>query len=378
MHTLAARIARFLFRTRPVRRRVAPALSALTLAMLTPPAHAWDGHGHRIITRVAMEGLDPSMPAWLRAEEAIAACEDYSRTPDRWRGVKVAQLKHINDPDHYIDIEDLAPHALSLRTMPQLRHEYVKAIAAARAKPDFAGEPIDAKKDFAKTLELPGLLPISTMEAYAKVVAAFRTYRIVEAINQPSRQTQLTNAKWNAYVHIGILSHFVGDAAQPLHTTRHYNGWIGDNPQGFTTDKKFHAYIDGGVLAHHKIREDDLRPLADFARTLSAEDLWNEVLTHIERSHAKMVATYEMQKSGALQQQAGKSFIVERLGDASGMLSALIEAAWIEAAPTPKDLEDIVRFEGAPDQTAPKPTGTPQPPAPPAAMPSANPGSAPK
>jgi len=44
------------------------------------------------------------------------------------------------------------------------------------------------------------------------------------------------------------MGHFVGDGAQPLHTTKHYNGWVGENPKGFTTQTTFHAWIDGGYF----------------------------------------------------------------------------------------------------------------------------------
>ena len=52
---------------------------------------------------------------------------------------------------------------------------------------------------------------------------------------------------------MGILAHFVGDAAQPLHTTKHHHGWKGDNPNGYTTENSIHAYIDGGVIKTQRI-----------------------------------------------------------------------------------------------------------------------------
>ena len=45
---------------------------------------------------------------------------------------------------------------------------------------------------------------------------------------------------------MGVMGHYVGDATQPLHTTKHYNGWVGDNPEGYTTSRKIHSWIDGG------------------------------------------------------------------------------------------------------------------------------------
>jgi hypothetical protein len=45
--------------------------------------------------------------------------------------------------------------------------------------------------------------------------------------------------------HMGLMSHYVGDTAQPLHTTKHHHGWVGDNPQSYSTAEDFHAHIDG-------------------------------------------------------------------------------------------------------------------------------------
>ena len=39
-------------------------------------------------------------------------------------------------------------------------------------------------------------------------------------------------------MHIEVV---VGDAAQPLHTTRHHHGWVGDNPFIFLDTAKIRA-----------------------------------------------------------------------------------------------------------------------------------------
>ena len=56
---------------------------------------------------------------------------------------------------------------------------------------------------------------------------------------------EISNAQANVIYRMGILSHFVGDASQPLHTTKHYNGWVGNNPKQYTTRRSFHSWIDG-------------------------------------------------------------------------------------------------------------------------------------
>jgi hypothetical protein len=324
--------------------------ASLALACSASTALAWDGAGHRMITRVALGGLREELPAWLKDEQTALACSDMSQQPDRWRSVRVPQLTHLNNPDHYIDIDDLPQLGMTLRTMPQLRHEYVKLISLARAKPDFAGAPINEAKDVAKTDEYPGFLPIATMETYGKVVGAMKSVRTLELLHKQSptsaaREAQIEAAKWNARVHIGQLAHYAGDTSQPLHTTKHHHGWIGENPNNYTTDRGIHSYIDGDILKLHNITDADLIAKATFDKDLDRDDLWGETLSAIERSFAQVEPLYALHKSGELQQEKGKAFIVERLADSASQLSALIEAAWMEAAPTPKEVEDMARFE---------------------------------
>ncbi len=330
---------------------IAFAISALSAVHLV---HAWDGSGHRMIARVALEGLSADMPPWLKDEDTLTTSVDLSQQPDRWRSVKVAQLKHVNDPDHYIDVEDLEPLGMTLRTMPPLRHEFVKQVTLARARSDFKGQPINAAQDNAKTAEYPGFLPQATLENYGRLVGAFRMERMFETMKDGStkdggtKDGQIEGARWNARVQIGILAHFVGDTAQPLHTTKHHHGWVGENPNGYTTDRKIHAYIDGEILRLHAIKAEDIAAKADFERRLKGNDLWGETLTYIERSFKEVEPLYTLKKSGDLEKEPGKQFIVERLADASSQLSALIEAAWAEAAPAAKDIDDLKKFEDIP------------------------------
>jgi hypothetical protein len=332
--------------------------SVLGLAGLLPsPALAWDGAGHRMITRVALANLREEMPAWLRDDTTEFASSDMSQTPDRWRSVRVPQLTHLNNPDHYLDVDDLVPLGMTLRTMPALRHEYVKQITLARAKPDFAGEPINEAKDVAKTDEYPGFLPIATLETYGKLVGAFKVVRTLEELaKQPGasdatsgrRARQIEAAQWAARVHLGQLAHYVGDTSQPLHTTKHHHGWVGENPKAYTTDRGIHSYIDGDILKLHDINDADLAKAADFSRELNLDDIWGETLGAIERSFAQVDPLYAMHQSGELQQEKGKAFIVERLADSAAQLNAIVEAAWMQAAPTPKEVSDMTRYEESP------------------------------
>jgi len=320
------------------------------VALVSPAAFAWDATGHRLIAALAIEGMGRGAPDWIRGETEARIIADGAATPDRWRESKVGQLKHLNDPDHYLDVEYLEPLGLTLETMPRLRYEYVKTCAAAREKggEGFVGKPVNPKRDMAKTDEWPGFLPYSISEQYAKVQNAMLHARILEELNEPRRAAQLAGAREMARAQMGILAHYVGDAAQPLHTTKHFNGWVGKNPGKFTSRAKFHSYIDGGVSRTHGITAETVRPACDFGKDagVDAMDPWPAAIEHIGRSFGRMEPLYTLERDGTLDGPEGKAFIVERLADGATTLSALYRAAWESSKPTSKDLGAFTNWDG--------------------------------
>lgn len=364
-------------RRTPTFRYFGPVGAILAMAVMAP-AHAWDAAGHRLIARLALEGMaarvGDSLPAWLREEPRRAMIADQSVTPDRWRNVKTPQLTHLNNPDHYLDVDQLEEFGLTLRTLPALRHEAVRVLHEARRGPGFTGKPVNARLDPVHVQEYPGFLPHATLENYAKIVSALRTVRIIERLNDPRRAHQLEMAKISAMYSMGIMAHYVGDASQPLHTTLHHHGWKGDNPKGYSTEYGIHAYIDGGVIRLHKIRDDDVRPFCKPPTASAANpttttpttapatpgnagparegkgppglEAWETVLGELERSFAQVEPLYDLHKRGEFERDTGKKFIAERLADGADTLAALYAQAWEESTPSQKDIDDFVRYDG--------------------------------
>lgn len=316
-----------------------------TVLPFASPARAWDGQGHRLVTQIAMDGvrLDPLMPSWLGEPAAMQRAMYQAVEPDRWRSQRTPALTHINNPDHYIDIEDLEPFGVTLDTMPNLRSEYIRQLAVAKAQHPERFTHYDPALDPFRDKEFPGFVAHSILEQYAKLQSSFRTLRTIDAAGIEGRAAQLEQARANVLYHIGVLSHFVADAAQPLHTTQHFNGWssLAPNPHGYTTSTRFHAYIDGGVVELHHIDYASLRPLASFDRCVSGDHPWDDIIAHLKRSFAHVEDLYRMEKDGTLDQEAGKKLIEERLLDGSSMLYALIRAAWETSEP---DGGEIRRF----------------------------------
>lgn len=340
---------------------------AAAMLMFTSPAGAWDCHGHRAITLLGMDafaGQAPDMPAWLKPETARMMAASSSCEPDRFRAIRApVYLAHENNPDHYIDVEKLAQFGLTLETVPPLRYEYLRAMAIAKHEHPENVEPYNEKMDFTRSQEWPGYGPHAVMEAHGKLTSAFKTVRTLERLDDESRAAQLEAARAHAIHQMGVLSHFVGDLAQPLHTTEHHHGWVGPNPEGFTTDRKIHAFIDGEILIIHQLDYDTLKPGFAPAVKVDAGDAWRDVLAHIQRSHDQVRPLYAMFKSGELEKEAGKAMISERLRDGGATLGAMYASAWNASRIDDKDVADFVKYDrwegirgAAPDPEArPKP-----------------------
>jgi hypothetical protein len=206
-------------------------------------------------------------------------------------------------------------------------------------------KPYNELMDPARQQEWPGFAAHACMEQFAKLTADFKTWRILERLDDPTRQPQRDAARANILFDMGYLSHFIGDLAQPLHTTSHHHGWVGDNPRGFTTDRRFHAYIDGDILVTHRLEYESLKPGIVFDREVDAADPWTDVIEHIRRSHDRVTPLYELQKTGELEREAGKAFITERLQDAGRMLAAMYAAAWKASEITETEVSDFIRYD---------------------------------
>lgn len=326
--------------------RTPAAIAAIALAAST--TFAWDCNGHRAITLLGLDGLAaaaPDAPRFLLDETARVMAASNACNPDRYRAVRSGYMAHENNPEHYLDVEDLEQFGLTLDTVPPLRSEYLRAMIIAKHEHPENVKPYNELMDPARQQEWPGFAAHACMEQFAKLTADFKTWRILERIEDPTRQPQRDAARANILFDLGYLSHFVGDLAQPLHTTTHHHGWVGDNPHGFTVDRKFHAYIDGDILVTHRLEYESLKPGIVFDRTADVADPWKDIIQHIRRSFDQVTPLYQLQKSGELEQAPGKAFIIERLQDGGRMLAAMYAAAWKASEISDNDVKDFIRYD---------------------------------
>jgi hypothetical protein len=328
----------------------------LILGAAVKPADGWNAHGHRTITYLALDGLTPDMPAWIREPQYTARIADQSNEPDRWRSTRRTAIQHEANPEHYLNVEDLEAFGLTLLDLPRHRYEYFRAMALARHQHPDRFRPVEGR-DEDKTREWPGFLAHAIAEHHAKLQASFFTLRVLEILSEPARALEVEQARSNVIYHMGILSHFVGDAAQPLHVTKHHHGWVGENPAGYTREYGFHSYIDGRILEIHRLSFDTLhRRVRYFA--IDDADPWAQILAFIGRSAAEVEPLYILQKTGDLERSPGEAFIAARLADGGAMLAALYRSAWVASVPTDRDVSAFKRFSGrptpVPDLTMPR------------------------
>lgn len=334
--------------------------SGLIAAVLAAPAAAWDAAGHRMITYLALDGLPADAPAWLREPNVRHRIAYQSSEPDRWRGSRIIYLAHENSPEHYLDVEELAMFGLTLDTLPNLRAEYLRAMIISKHEhPELVTKEFDPEKNPPRDKEWPGFLPHAICEHYSKLSSSFATLRTLEKIGDPNRAFQVEQARENIIYHMGILSHFVGDAAQPLHTTMHFNGWAGPNPEGYTTAKSFHSFIDGGLIEKFGLTVADLRPGMKYELKVELRDPWADTIRYIGASHRLVEPLYRLDRDKRLTESEGRELITGQLRTAGAMLAAYYGAAYKAGVVDDKAIEDFKRFDNLKPEQLPGATSQP-------------------
>ena len=151
-------------------------------------------------------------------------------------------------------------------------------------------------------------MPWSINEHYLKLVSS--TSPICKSSRTMGTPEEITNASQCGVSH-GHSQPFCGDAAQPLHTTEHFNGWTGENPKGYTTSRRFHSWVDGGFF---KATTDpdraaitkQLNPAALLMRPASrdlASGQFQAVIDYILEQHRLVEPLYQLDKTGKLSKE---------------------------------------------------------------------------
>lgn len=277
-------------------------LASLWFAFLAVlPLHAWDYEGHRTVNLLALASLPTNFPAALRDAAAQERVGFLAGEADRWRNTTDRPLRHFNGLDHYFDMEDLDTYGIATANVSHFRYEFTAQLGVIRAKQPEKFPADD--KDLDRTRHMPGFLPWAIMENYSKLKSGFSYLKVYEEMGTPEEVAQ---ARQNILYIMGVMGHYVGDATQPLHTTKHFNGWVGANPKGYATNKTFHSWIDGGYLRKVGGLKDaelraKLRPATNLNTLVSGnDDVFPLLMRFIAEQHKLVEPLYEMNKDGRL------------------------------------------------------------------------------
>ena len=305
-------------------KRIALAAVAM-LAVAVPAAQvdAWGSTGHRMIGVAAVRALPDSLPAFIRGMDAAAEVGEISREPDRSKG---AGQPHDRERDtaHFVDMDDtghiMTANGLSIDALPNLKSEYDAQLLAAGIKVDDAG-----------------YLPYAIMDGWQQLVRDFAYWRVLNAIEQ--RETDPAKRAWYREDRLrrealtrrdmGVLSHYVGDGSQPLHTSIHFNGW-GDypNPEGFTNSRQTHGTFEGGFIRRN-VRLDRVEA-AMAAPMLEGFEMKRSIVNYLKTGVGQVVPFYTLEKAGAFAEgdARGVAFATERVAAGAAELRDLTILAW--------------------------------------------------
>jgi len=293
------------------------ALTAATSSLGLRERALWGEAGHRITARAAVAALPAQMPQFFH--DAAPQLAYLNPEPDRWRSRDEsrldAALEGATAPDHFLDLEMIPELRRAGMLASKDRYAFADSLRAAKVDPSAAGA-----------------LPFAMLEVTQRLRVAFRQWR---------RAPNDTERRWieaRIINDAGILGHYVADGSNPAHTTIHYNGWVGANPNGYATDNRFHGRFESAFV-QSRVKLDDVQPgvRAD-ARVFPS--LRPAITTYFMQTHGELERLYQLDKAspfGAEQQGVEhKAFAAARLAAGATMLRDLWWTAWMTSADVPR------------------------------------------
>jgi hypothetical protein len=275
---------------------------------------AWGKYGHQMINRLAGAALPTDVPKFLRSKRTLDALAYYAPEPDRWGSPTEPELKAAQEPEHFIDLE----YADLVGELPRQRYDFVRALATAQlAHPDLPLLP-----------EQVGLQPYVATEVWQRLKTSMREYRM---LNRAKHNTKPVEHEI-AFL-AGWLGHYVADASQPLHTSFKYNGWMGPNPNGYTTEHHIHALFESAYVATN-VKASDVSPLV-VATPVVLDDVFTDYVAYLRHSHTLIEKVYQLEKMGAFTgagTAAGKELVDQQLAAGATELRNMIYTAWVRSA----------------------------------------------
>jgi hypothetical protein len=297
---------------------------AVILASPCAPASAWGAMGHALVSRAGAAAFPASLPTFVRTPAAVDEIAELGPELDRSKDAGATHDRDL-DPGHYADVgDDDSIFGVPLAALPETREAYDTALR---------GHGQDEYK--------AGYLPYSLIDGWQQVAKDFAIWRIDDA--GAARAPAASDRAWFAADRalretltvrdIGVWSHYVGDASQPLHVSIHFNGWGPyPNPKGYSTSHTIHADFEGAFVRAHATLDAvaaHMRPPATSAAPIAAQ-----IGAYLASSAAQVAPLYELDKRGAFANATPEAvdFTEARLADGAAELRDLVVEAWDASA----------------------------------------------
>jgi len=264
----------------------------------------------------AAQQLPDDMPAFFRAASRQLAY--LNPEPDRWKDRAERALDPAleggTSPEHYIDMDLVPPAVLQAALAAPNRFAYADTLRAAGV-----------------AVSTMGLLPFEMLEQAQQLRGDFRLWRIAP--------DSTTRAWIEARIidDAGILGHFVADGSNPHHTTKHHNGWVGENPKGYASDNRFHYRFESAYVQARIKLPDVLAAMTHRAQVFP--NLRSAIIGYLTASLDQLEPLYALDKASPFQPDAStpeqKAFASARLAAGAEMLRDVWYTAWVTSAPAP-------------------------------------------
>lgn len=285
------------------------------LGLSAPYAAAWGDKGHQMTARVAVRALPSDMPEFFRKAEVELGylCPE----PDRWRREdREPALRGLHHYDHTVKFEYIT------EPLPKNRFEFLMAYLGK-------DKPAGGRFNYTDI----GFAPYAMAEQAEMLAVNFMLWR--QAPEHTEIERRIKRQIEQNIIHIaGLLSHFVTDTGQPLHTTVHGNGWNNNfpNPKGYA-GPDIHRRFETDFV-DQAIEEKDFAPLVEKKPKVLGPWL-EEAMHHIRRSfaHVESVYAFDQEKpfgKGGESAEA-KRFTCERLAYSATALRDFWYSAWVKS-----------------------------------------------
>ena len=303
-------------------RRLRHLLTILLLLLLVPgAAFGWGATGHEFASGVGAEILPEEIPAFVRQPAVIAEIAVLGRELDRSKGTGDPHDRE-RDPGHFVNLDDSqrVVGVLRLDMLPPTREAY---------------DTILRTRNF--TQYSAGYLPYSIVDGWQQLAKDFAYWRAASvgartAVDPAERawfDTDRQRRETLVIRDLGVWSHYVGDASQPMHVSMHFDGWGPfDNPRGFSTKRGLHAQFEGAFVKSN-VKRDAVKAATVPYRACTCS-IWDRMRSLLLASQAQVVPLYELEQKGAFVDgnPAGIAFATARLADSASVLRDMIVDAW--------------------------------------------------